>query len=454
MRESHMSDLKTVQKFRDAQELFHQERWKEALRLFDDLSLSYKSDKEIMLNRAMCLARIGKEEEAELLCDHITIVHKDPRGALLKAQIPRSRRDGKDAPVEIKQRKPLISAELLKRGAVACFVVALAYAAWTFYSVYEAPIPPAILTMDAPGARTLRFPDEYSVGAVFIRDWAFAAAEIGADVGTWVEHGEAKGKVEIPAGKEARLVFAPAQSANISALRRLGKYDLQSLDLHDCPVGDAGMAQIGHLIGIFKLSLDNTLVGPAGYTELRRMTSIREASIIATTLGEPGRKFIGQQPYLGHIDADRADLNDAWLIALPAMERLTFLSLDDTEGITDAGIAEIAKHRNIQDLFLSYTKLTDEGLKKLQSIKALKRVWLEGTQITDASMEGFRQLPSIAEIGVAYTAVTNEGLMRLVDISTLKKVGIKGCDNITAETVKRFRAQRPEVFVETHLNVL
>jgi hypothetical protein len=79
---------------------------------------------------------------------------------------------------------------------------------------------------------------------------------------------------------------------------------------------------------------------------------------------------------------------------------------------------------------------------------------MEGTQITDASMEGFRQLPSIGEIGIAYTAVTNEGLMRLVDISTLKKVGIKGCDNITADTVKRFRAQRPEVFVETHLNVL
>jgi hypothetical protein len=146
-----MSDLKTVQKFRDAQELFHQERWKDALRLFDDLSLSYKSDKEIMLNRAMCLARLGKEEEAELLCDHITIVHKDPRGALLKSQIPRSRRDEKDAPAEIKQRKPLVSPELLKRAVIACFVVALGFAAWSFYSVYEAPIPAAIATMDAPG---------------------------------------------------------------------------------------------------------------------------------------------------------------------------------------------------------------------------------------------------------------------------------------------------------------
>lgn len=454
MRERLMSDLKTVQKFRDAQDLFHQERWKEALRLFDDLSLSYKSDREILLNRAMCLARLGKEEEAELLCDHITIVHKDPRGALLKAQIPRSKRDGKDAPIEIKERKPLVSSEMLKRGVVACFLVALGFAGWSFYSAYESPAAPAIVTMDPPGPRTLRFPETFSLGQLFIRDWAYAAAKIGADVGVWVDHGEARGKVEIPAGKETRLVFSPSQSANVAALRRLGKYDLQSLDLHDCPVGDAGMTHIGHLVGLFKLSLDNTLVGPEGYAALRRMTSIREASIIGTTLGEPGRRFIAQQPFLEHIDADRVDLRDDWLIALPGMERLTFLSLDDTEGITDAGIAHIAKHRNIKDLFLSYTKLSDEGLKKIQSIKSLKRIWMEGTQITDASMEGFRIMPSIAEIGVAYTTVTNEGLMRLVDISTLRKVGIKGCDNITADAVKRFRAQRPEVVVETHLNVL
>ena len=35
-----MHDQKTIQRFRDAQELYRQERWAEALRVFDDLSLS------------------------------------------------------------------------------------------------------------------------------------------------------------------------------------------------------------------------------------------------------------------------------------------------------------------------------------------------------------------------------------------------------------------------------
>lgn len=448
-----MSDPKTVQKFRDAQALFQQERWREALKHFDDLSLSYKSDRDIMLNRAMCLARLGKEEEAEMLCDHIATVHKDPRALALKAEIPRWRRDEKAAPEAPKVRKALISPELLKRGIVACFVLAIATTAWSFYSAYEAPVRPTIHTMDAPGARTLRFPSDASLGQLFIRDWAFASAAIGADVGVWAEHGEARGNVAIPAGKEVRLVIRPEQAGNIAALSRLGADALQSLDLHDCRVGDAGLAHMAHLTGIFKLSIDNTGATPAGYEHLRRLTSLREISFIGTRLGEPGRKFIGQQTLLGHIDADRADLNDDWLIELPAMDRLTFLSLDETEGITDAGIVHIARHKNIEHLFLSYTHLTDEGLKAIQTIRTLKRVWMEKTKISDAGMEGFRQIPGIEEIGIAYTEVTNEGLMRLSDISSLKKVGVKGCSNITPDAIRRFRAVRPEVFVETDLTI-
>ena len=89
-----MQDEKTLRKLQDAQHLYHQERWAEALKAFDDLSLSYKSDRDVMLSRAMCLARIGKEEEAELLCDHISVVHQDPRGAHLKAQIPQWKKEG------------------------------------------------------------------------------------------------------------------------------------------------------------------------------------------------------------------------------------------------------------------------------------------------------------------------------------------------------------------------
>ena len=448
-----MQDEKTLRKLQDAQELYRQERWPEALKAFDELSLSYKSDRDVMLSRAMCLARIGKEEEAELLCDHISVVHQDPRGAQLKAQIPQWKKEGKAAPLERKERRPILSPGLVKGGMIACFFTALLLAGWTFYSNYEAPVPPAIATMPAPGERTLRFPADASLGTVNIRDWSYATDTQGSQTQYWQRLGEAKGAVTVPAGKEVQLQMTAAQSGNISALGRLGANALQSLSMNQCRLSDADLAHIRHLTGLFELSIDNNPIGPAGYAHLARLTSLRRVSIISTTLGEPGRRFIGQQLYLDHIDADRADLGDAWLIGLPPLEKLTFLSLDETEGITDAGIEHIAKHRNLEDLFLSYTGLTDAGMKHIQSLKSLRRAWFEGTKITDASMPGFRLMPNIAEIGIAFTEVSTTGLMELADIRTLKKVGAKGCQNITPDGIRRFNARQPNCFVETELNV-
>ena len=175
--------------------------------------------------------------------------------------------------------------------------------------------------------------------------------------------------------------------------------------------------------------------------------------MIATTLGEPGRAFIANQPYIESIDVDRADLTDAWLIGLPPMENLIFLSLDEIEHITDEGVAHIAKHRNLKKLFLSYTKTTDVGLKEIQSLKLVDRLWLEGTQITDAGMDGFRKMPNLAELGIAYTAVTSDGLMKLDGIRTLKKVGIRGCNNITIDGARRFQNANPDCFVETAIEL-
>ena len=448
-----MQDEKTLRKLQDAQELYRQERWPEALKAFDELSLSYKSDRDVMLSRAMCLARIGKEEEAELLCDHISVVHQDPRGAQLKAQIPQWKKEGKIAPPEKKERKPIISPEVLKGGMIACFLAAVVLSGWTFYSHYEAPVPAAIVTMPAPGERTLRFPADASLGTVNIRDWSYATDTQGSQGQFWERLGEARGAVTIPAGKEAQLRVTAAQSASISALGRLGANALQSLWMNECRLSDADLAHIRHLTGLFELSIDNNPIGPGGYAHLARLTSLRRVSIIGTTLGEAGRQFIGQQPFLDHIDADRADLGDAWLIGLPPLEKLTFLSLDDTVGITDKGIEHIARHRNLEQLFLSYTGLTDAGMKHVQSLKSLRRAWFEGTKITDASMAGFRLMPNIQEIGIAFTEVSTDGLMELADIRNLTKVGVKGCNNITAEGIRRFKALQPNCLVETELNV-
>jgi len=442
-------DHKVQQKYQEAQELYRQERWAEALVVLDDLSLSYKSDKDIMLNRAMCLARIGKEEEAELLCDHLTVVHNDVRAAQLKAQIPQAKRDGKAAPKEIAKRTPLLSPDAMKRAIIAVFLLSAATAGWTFFTTYKRPAPAPIATAPAPPARTLAFPADVRIGTLMVRDWSYTSNTQGAFGAPWRNLGDAKGKVEIPAGQEVQLLLEPSQAQHLKSLKRLGKNALQSLSVKNSAVGDGDMAYIAHLTGLFELDISNTQVGPRGFANLYQLTSLRKIACIGTTLGEPGRALIASLTYVHQIDADRADLGDEWLMGLPPLEHLIFLSLDEIDEITDEGIAHIAKHKNLRKLFLSYTQMTDAGLAPLQKLNYLDRFWMEGTHVTDAGMAGFRTMPNIEEIGIAYTAVTSEGFMQLSGIRTLKKVGIRGCKEISLEAARRFKSQNPDCVVET-----
>ena len=63
-------------------------------------------------------------------------------------------------------------------------------------------------------------------------------------------------------------------------------------------------------------------------------------------------------------------------------------SLDLTfTAVTDAGLKELEKCPNLQALNLSYTAVTDEGLRQLKGCKRLQTLYLEGTAVTDAGQK-------------------------------------------------------------------
>ena len=55
-------------------------------------------------------------------------------------------------------------------------------------------------------------------------------------------------------------------------------------------------------------------------------------------------------------------------------------------GFTDAGLGEVAKLQNLEELGLRGTKITDAGLKELAKLKNLTFLNLEGTKVTYAGM--------------------------------------------------------------------
>jgi hypothetical protein len=87
-------------------------------------------------------------------------------------------------------------------------------------------------------------------------------------------------------------------------------------------------------------------------------------------------------------------------------------------------------------------KVTDDGLKNLKGLKALKSLDLFfNEQITDAGMKHVKELPALTTLALGNTSVSDAGVEELKDFKNLKTLRLAGCIRLTdkaTETIKDF----------------
>jgi len=75
------------EKFKQADELFRARDFAKALEVLDDLDREFPDTKNVIYPRAMCLARVGRFDEALELCRQLKVEFGDPRGEKLMVKI-------------------------------------------------------------------------------------------------------------------------------------------------------------------------------------------------------------------------------------------------------------------------------------------------------------------------------------------------------------------------------
>jgi mono/diheme cytochrome c family protein len=105
-----------------------------------------------------------------------------------------------------------------------------------------------------------------------------------------------------------------------------------------------------------------------------------------------------------------AAFGDAELSKLAAVgSELRWLDLSRT-GLTNAGLAALARMPNLERLDLRETAVGDEGVRALAGLRKLETLGLYGTRVTDAGIPALRELPSLRKLYVGSTQVTEPGL--------------------------------------------
>jgi hypothetical protein len=96
-------------------------------------------------------------------------------------------------------------------------------------------------------------------------------------------------------------------------------------------------------------------------------------------------------------------------------------------GITDALLERrLAEIRNTANspvvLTLSYSNITDEGLKQVDGISTVKSLSLVHTRITRSGLQHLKWLPSLETLYLTGTRVGDDGLQELTKVRTLRSL--------------------------------
>ena len=178
--------------------------------------------------------------------------------------------------------------------------------------------------------------------------------------------------------------------------------------------------------------------GFANWNELRAFTDSAKAE--RRLASKPVRLVVQDGVESWQTVATSRDWDE--VIALLAAHPAAGLS---AEGLmTDAALADVARVETLTVLDLSGSReLTDDGVRHLARLPALRHLDLRGTAITDAGLEVLRQLPRLRTISLAGTRVTDAGARVLAHCDELEDVNLGA--TLAGEGALRALAGKPRL---------
>ena len=98
---------------------------------------------------------------------------------------------------------------------------------------------------------------------------------------------------------------------------------------------------------------------------------------------------------------------------------------------------DLALFADLESLDVSYTTFNDSGMKSLQNLKNLRRLYLRDTLITDEGLQYLENMPHLEELDLYGTKVSDAGLSHLKKLTGLTKLNLLGA-NVSDESASIF----------------
>ena len=240
-----------------------------------------------------------------------------------------------------------------------------------------------------------------------------------AELKAWLE-GQ-KAQVEVSEGGLLTRVNWYNASCTDDSLRRLSEItSLRSLTLQNCPVTDAGLAQL-NLPRLQILELRHVSATGTCFAATEKWRNLQFLTVDGVPLAPSAVQALSALPWLRSISLWNVKLTDeiaASIAALPALEHLTI----GQSGLTDSHIALIAAQPKPRLLTLRFSDepgVTDAGVEHIKSFSGLRSLDLSRTGTTGAACRSLGQLNSLTLSGCPVAAEHVAPLAQLPNLNSL-----------------------------------
>jgi hypothetical protein len=181
----------------------------------------------------------------------------------------------------------------------------------------------------------------------------------------------------------------PNVEASDELLKRLSDLPgLTNLYLTDTQATDEGLRHIGKMTGLETLMIWNArLVTDAGVAHLKSLRKLKTIHINKSNLTNKSLLLLSSLPGMEEMSLQQNHFSDEGLARLKGKDRLKrlYIGLGDLQ-VTDAGLAHLRGFERLELLDVQHSEVTINGLEQLKTLPNLQELWLSATKVTDADV--------------------------------------------------------------------
>ena len=144
-----------------------------------------------------------------------------------------------------------------------------------------------------------------------------------------------------------------------------GLTKLKRLSLRGTPVNGLGLTHLADKRDLVQLQLSETMLDSAGIQQVRKLTSLTRLELRQTIIGDAGLDAVATLSRLTYLDLEGCGISDAGLVRLSPLTKLRTLVLAVNQGLTDACIPVLTQLKDLRELDISQTGISNEGAQQL-----------------------------------------------------------------------------------------